>query len=37
MTSSVNWIAAYNYLFAALNSEDKALYVGGVAFCRMVQ
>lgn len=37
MTSPVNWIAAYNYLFKALNSEDKALYVGGSAFCRMVQ
>jgi len=37
MTSSVNWIAAYNYLFAALNSENKALYVGGSTFCRMVQ
>ncbi len=35
--SSVNWIAAFNYLFAALNSEDKALYVGGSTFCRMVQ
>lgn len=30
--SSVNWIAAFNYLFAALNSEDKALYVGGLVF-----
>lgn len=35
--SSVNWIAAYNYLFASLNSENKALYVGGATFCRMVQ
>ncbi|WP_247360334.1 hypothetical protein [Ralstonia pseudosolanacearum] len=33
----MNWIAAYNYLFAALNSENKALYVGGSTFCRMVQ
>ena len=24
--SPVNWIAAYDYLFAALNSENKALY-----------
>jgi len=37
MITSVNWIAAYNYLFAALNSENKALYVGGPTFCRMVQ
>jgi hypothetical protein len=37
MNASVNWIAAYNYLFAALNSENKALYVGGSTFCRMVQ
>lgn len=37
MNTSVNWIAAYNYLFAALNSENKALYVGGSTFCRMVQ
>lgn len=37
MKSSVNWIAAYNYLFAALNSENKDLYVGGSTFCRMVQ
>lgn len=37
MNASVNWIAAYNYLFAAFNSEDKALYVGGSPFCRMVQ
>ena len=35
--SSVNWIAAFNYLFTALNSENKALYVGGSTFCRMVQ
>ena len=36
--SSVNWIAAYNYLFASLNSsENKELYVGGATFCRMVQ
>lgn len=35
--SPVNWLAAYNYLFAALNSENKALYVAGSAFCRMVQ
>ncbi len=34
---TVNWIAAFNYLFNALNSEDKALYVGGGTFCRMVQ
>ncbi len=34
---SVNWIAAFNYLFAALNKEDKALYVSGPTFCRMVQ
>ncbi|UUZ73230.1 hypothetical protein LP415_07945 [Polaromonas sp. P1(28)-8] len=37
MNSSVNWIAAYNYLFASLNSENKELYVGGSTFCRMVQ
>lgn len=37
MNTSVNWIAAYNYLFAALNSENKALHVGGSTFCRMVQ
>lgn len=37
MNTSVNWIAAYNYLFAALNSENQALYVGGSTFCRMVQ
>lgn len=37
MNSPVNWIAAYNYLFAALNSENKDLYVGGSTFCRMVQ
>lgn len=37
MISTVNWIAAYNYLFASLNSENKALYVGGATFCRMVQ
>lgn len=37
MTSSVNWIAAYNYLFAALDSENRAMYVGGSAFCSMVQ
>ncbi|PHV46940.1 hypothetical protein CSQ91_27310 [Janthinobacterium sp. BJB301] len=30
MTSIVNWIAAYNYLFAAFNSENKELYVSGV-------
>jgi len=36
--STVNWIAAYNYLFASLNSsENKDLYVGGATFCRMVQ
>lgn len=34
---TVNWIAAFNYLFNALNSENKALYVGGGTFCRMVQ
>lgn len=37
MTSPVNWIAAYNYLFTALNSENKDLYVSGATFCRMVQ
>lgn len=37
MNVSVNWIAAYNYLFMALNSENPALYVGGSTFCRMVQ
>lgn len=38
MSSSVNWIAAYNYLFSSLNdSENKELYVGGSTFCRMVQ
>ncbi|SFU50150.1 hypothetical protein [Pseudoduganella namucuonensis] len=37
MTSTVNWIAAYNYLFAAFNSENKELYVSGATFCRMVQ
>ena len=37
MNASVNWIAAYNYLFAAFNSENQALYVGGSTFCRMVQ
>jgi len=37
MTSSVNWVAAYNYLFASFNSENKELYVGGSTFCRMVQ
>ena len=37
MNSSINWIAAYNYLFAALNSENKQLYVSGSTFCRMVQ
>jgi len=37
MNTSVNWIAAYNYLFAAFNSENQALYVGGSTFCRMVQ
>lgn len=37
MNTSVNWIAAFNFLFASLNSEDKNLYVGGTAFCRMVQ
>ena len=37
MISSVNWIAAYNYLFSALNSENKTLYVGGSTFCRMMQ
>lgn len=31
---TVNWIAAFNYLFSALNSENKALYVGGGTFCR---
>jgi hypothetical protein len=35
--SPINWIAAYNYLFSALNSENQALYVGGATFCRMVQ
>jgi hypothetical protein len=35
MTSAVNWIAAYNYLFAAFNSENRALYVSGATFCRM--
>lgn len=33
----VNWIAAYNYLFSALSSENKTLYVDGATFCRMVQ
>ena len=37
MTSIVNWIAAYNYLFAAINSENRELYVSGATFCRMVQ
>lgn len=37
MNSPVNWIYAYNYLFVALNSENKDLYVGGLTFCRMVQ
>ena len=37
MNASANWIAAYNYLFAAFNSENQALYVGGSTFCRMVQ
>ncbi|MBX9800168.1 MAG: hypothetical protein K2Y13_11980 [Burkholderiaceae bacterium] len=37
MNASVNWIAAYNYLFMAFNSENQALYVGGSTFCRMVQ
>jgi hypothetical protein len=37
MTSSVNWIAAFNYLFASLDSENKELYVSGPTFCRMVQ
>ncbi len=38
MIGSVNWIAAYNALFASLNNQDnKALYVGGGDFCRMVQ
>lgn len=35
---TVNWIAAFNYLFASLNkSENTDLYVGGPTFCRMVQ
>jgi len=37
MNASVNWVAAYNYLFTAFNSENQALYVGGSTFCRMVQ
>ncbi|WP_083657824.1 hypothetical protein [Herbaspirillum camelliae] len=37
MNASVNWIAAYNYLFLAFNSENQALYVGGSTFCRMLQ
>lgn len=38
MTASVNWIAAYNYLFASLNTSDnQQLYVGGSTFCRMMQ
>lgn len=37
MNTAVNWIAAFNYLFSALNSENQALYVGGSTFCRMVQ
>lgn len=38
MIASVNWIAAYNYLFASLNkSENQDLYVSGSTFCRMVQ
>ena len=37
MSISVNWIAAFNYLFASLNSDNKDLYVGGTHFCRMVQ
>jgi hypothetical protein len=37
MSNSVNWIAAYNYLFASLNSIDKRIYVGGADFCRMAQ
>ena len=37
MNASVNWIAAYNYLFMAFNSENQTLYVGGSTFCRMVQ
>lgn len=37
MTSTINWVAAYNYLFVAFNSENKELYVGGASFCRMVQ
>lgn len=30
MTSSMDWIAAYNYLFASFNRENKDLYVGGL-------
>lgn len=37
MTSSVNWIAAYNYLFVALNSENRVLCVSGARFCCMMQ
>ncbi|SAK40883.1 hypothetical protein AWB77_00278 [Caballeronia fortuita] len=37
MNGGINWIAAYNYLFASLNSENKDLYVGGSTFCRMAQ
>lgn len=37
MHTTVNWIAAYNYLFAAFNSQGAALYVSGSTFCQMVQ
>lgn len=37
MTSSVNWIAAYNCLFALLDRKDSPTYCSGPSFLRLVQ
>ncbi|WP_417067112.1 hypothetical protein [Niveibacterium terrae] len=37
MTSSVNWIAAYNRLFILLDRRDTPTYHSGPSFLRMVQ
>ena len=37
MTSSVNWIAAYNRLFILLDRRDTPTYYSGPNFLRMVQ
>lgn len=37
MTSSVNWIAAYNRLFILLDKRDSPTYYSGPSFLRMVQ